>query len=182
MPAHISTTHRYMTGFTTEEKVARAERLIGYRFHNKILALQALQSGSRDKNVVVYADDHFEVPNNKNLAIHGDIILDHVLCLRWLRTGGQAKTWDEIRKETVSDNALDHMGKMLGLDKCVLVTDLQLLQNTQKLGWKSMATAVEALIGAVYLDASGGDHGEGLKVAARVMDGLGFFRHPNFGG
>lgn len=56
--------------------------------------------------------------------------------------------WSKIERRTLSNEYLSEIGFRHKLDSCVLLND-----GTTSVSDKTMATTVEALFGAVYLDA-----------------------------
>jgi ribonuclease-3 len=77
-----------------------------------------------------------------------------------------AAQWTQLRNESLSNHALARRGYRVDLDKHVIVAD-----GTPVVSPKTVATTLEAIIGAVYQD--GGD-----EAVERVMRSLGFFDHP----
>ena len=70
--------------------------------------------------------------------------------------------WDRIRQQETSNDRPSHIGKQIGLGDCLQVSEA----NPQRISVKIMATAAEAVIGAVYVDGN-------LKAVPKVMDHLG---------
>lgn len=73
-------------------------------------------------------------------------------------------TWDTIRQTTLSNSSLGVVGMKTNLNDCV-----QLGHGQSPPSAKVMATTVEAVVGAVYLDGGEG----GLAAVRRVMLNLG---------
>lgn len=77
----------------------------------------------------------------------------------------------DLQRDLVSEKGLANRGFSHGLDAFII-------KNAGHLGRISdrmMATAIEAIIGAVFIDS-----GFNLEAVRSVMDNLGFFDHPLF--
>jgi len=74
----------------------------------------------------------------------------------------------DLQRDLVSDKGLAERGFSHGLDACVIKNG----GHSGRISDRMMATAVEAIIGAVFKD-SGFD----LEAVRAVMDKLGFFDH-----
>jgi ribonuclease-3 len=74
--------------------------------------------------------------------------------------------WTSMRNDLLSNDALARRAYQAGLDKCVITADSQPAVSS-----KMVATALEAVIGAVYQDG-------GNDAVQRVMQSLKFFDHP----
>ena len=141
------------------EQVSRCEGIIGYTFTDKRQCVKAL---------ITYPNPLLETARfsgkNDRFAILGDRILDHYFCQNWYETGlscgngdescswGQfcscfAGDWTTIRNETVGNENLAAIGEEKGLQECVVLNP-----GTHMVTPKVMATAVEAIIGAVFFD------------------------------
>lgn len=73
-------------------------------------------------------------------------------------------TWRAIRDATSSKDKLAVLGRGLGFDTCIQNN----VTNVQKISPYMMATAVEAIVGAMYLDC-----GKDLKVVRGLLDAMG---------
>jgi len=93
--------------------------------------------------------------------------MDAVLCRWWWDADAQRikGQWNQARLDKCGNAALVGLGRRLGVDACVITSP-----GTAVVSDKMVATAVEALMGAVYLDG-----GEG--VFEDVMNVLGFGKH-----
>ncbi len=69
-------------------------------------------------------------------------------------------TWTAIRLATSSNESLSKVGRNLGLETCIQNS----LTNVEGISPYMMATAVEAIVGAVYLDSE-----KDLKVVERSL-------------
>lgn len=142
------------------EKVSRCETIIGYIFGNKsncVNALYAFTGACCDFGA-------FRIVNkNDKLAILGDVILQYHLCQRWQRLGlsrgnitrlcmnqevtGNIGEWTSIIQETGSNTELARVGRLHGLDACVVLNP-----GTTSVSARTMATTIEAVIAAVKID------------------------------
>lgn len=73
-------------------------------------------------------------------------------------------TWTGIRDATSSNYELSVFGRRLGLQTCIQNS----VTNMQEISPYMMATAVEAIVGAVYLDS-----GTDLKVVRSLLEAIG---------
>ena len=77
---------------TPEQQVAEMERIIGYTFNDRHLAVESLYHGG----FPIHFDGDWNMPQrNERLAIMGDNLLDTVLIRKWLTTlngAGQSGT------------------------------------------------------------------------------------------
>jgi ribonuclease-3 len=74
--------------------------------------------------------------------------------------------WTSMRNELLSNDALARRAYKAGIDECVITAD-----SNPAVSPRMVATALEAVIGAVYQDG-------GNDAVQRVMQSLGFFDHP----
>ena len=77
----------------------------------------------------------------------------------WFSTG----TWTAISQSKTSNKSLGHIGEKIGLEDCIQKS----LTNHQVFSNEMSATAVEAVIGAVYLDC------KDLDVVEKVVKKMG---------
>ncbi|KAF2203167.1 ribonuclease III [Delitschia confertaspora ATCC 74209] len=135
--------------FSHEERVQGVEAILRYVFNDKEKCLEALQA------------DFW--PKNNRLALLGDGILEVVLRAAWYETNLEVGTYTNIiHNGAASNKALTIRGRNLGIDRFIIVNPGQDTASD-----KLVATALEALIGAVKVD--GGD-----AAAATVIEYLGF--------
>ncbi|KAH8742850.1 ribonuclease III domain-containing protein [Diaporthe sp. PMI_573] len=131
--------------------VENCQRIIGYRFRDPGLIREALTPfGSR----------------NQRLAIAGDKVADLQLAARWYDSKGRLTPlqWELMKRALLSNTNLASVCFRLRIQDCTLSpcsTD------------RSMATTIEAIIGAVWLDSK-----RDLAAVASVMDRFGLTRHP----
>ena len=130
------------------------EQVIGHRFVRPELMRQALTHRS-------YATDH-----NERLEFLGDGILDMVIAAALferfpeLREGEMSR----LRAQLVRQDALQHIAERLDLGSHLRLGEGELKSGGQRRP-SILADALEAVFGAVYLDA-------GFEAAKRVIDGL----------
>ncbi|KAF2106828.1 ribonuclease III domain-containing protein [Lophiotrema nucula] len=153
---------------TMDEKLTRAEDIIGYIFKNKELGLEALQMAWANKQAtnqpMILSDKTYYVPYNQRIARVGDKVLDLVLAEHWSSTGITKGHWIRTVREPLTSNAyLCHIGQMLGLDECARI---DYFFPGGKVYGKHVADVVEALIGAAYFDG-------GFEAAKTVIESLG---------
>ncbi|ORY55847.1 ribonuclease III domain-containing protein [Pseudomassariella vexata] len=149
-----------------DSKIASCEDIINYTFQSKILC--ALNAAA-DFSAHVFTNGIFKLPRNDRLAVYGDSIADFHLCDLWYEQGPARSKgqWSAIRKDVLGNDNLAHVGFEHGLDKCVVLNG-----GTYKVSKSMMATAVEAILGAVHKD--GGNDGLVL-----VMRRLGLTQHAH---
>lgn len=148
--------------------VEHVEDTVPHTFANKKLCAESFNNAGPTASVYV-ADGQFTIlPKNDRLAVYGDAVAASMLCRDWY-DGGSSKgmlmvahlrclfslttkkaAWTAMRNNVLSNECLAEIGFTLGLDKYVNMD-----AGTTVVSKKMMATAVEALLGAVHLD--GGD-------------------------
>jgi ribonuclease-3 len=126
---------------SNESNLSHLEDVLGYRFRQRNLLRRALEHSS-------HSADH-----NERLEFLGDAVLDLVVS-GWLfeKFKNQREgRLTEYKSMLVSRNTLARVGMRLGLEQYLEVGD-GLKQRTQ-LPSSLSGNAVEAIIGAIYLDA-----------------------------
>lgn len=144
------------------EKVALLEAITGYSFTDKRRGASALFTYN------AYCPDFGEptsIKKNDELAIYGDAVLRRHLCEKWLEKGlSKSKSfpgwftcplpnflclgeWNQIIQQTSSNANLASVGRAHGLGGCIVLNP-----GTTVVTDKMIATAMEAIIGAVSLD------------------------------
>ncbi|KAF7510029.1 hypothetical protein GJ744_007133 [Endocarpon pusillum] len=131
-----------------QAKIQTGEAIIGYTFNDKRLLWQAIQTSGTGA-----------VPKNTRLAVFGDTALNKMLCSRWFALNLSKGDWTTIRNVAQNSN-LAQVGFEHGLKACVLLND-----GTGDVSAKTMASTVEAILGAVDLD--GGSEAL-MEVATRL--------------
>ncbi|KAJ2975578.1 hypothetical protein NQ176_g5445 [Zarea fungicola] len=133
--------------------VKHIENTIRHTFSNKKLCAESLNNAGPTASVYVADRQFTTLPKNDRLAVYGDIVATSMLCRDWYDGGSTA--WTAMRNDVLSNEYLAEIGFTLGLDHCINKD-----AGTTSVSKRMMATAVEALLGAVHLD--GGD--EALRV------------------
>jgi ribonuclease-3 len=164
---HYPTGMAIKTTQVNENKLALCETLINYTFTNKFLLLQALNNSGKP---ILYANQLHLIPQNKALAILGDAQLQVIMCHWWWDNSSSQVPgeWAAIHRDKLSNVALNVLGRQIGLDACVILNP-----GTAQVSKEKLATAVEAVLGAVYEDG-------GEEVLEGVMRSFGFDRHMFF--
>lgn len=133
----------------TRARVETCQRIIGYRFRNIDLIEEALT---------------LKASLNQRLAIAGDRAADLQLVARWYGKTGHLTPWqwDKIKGALLGNTNLAQVGKRLRIQDCL----------PQPCSDENMATTVEAIIGAVWMDSE-----KDLAAVGSVMDRFGLTRH-----
>ena len=158
----------------TDNRIAQLEQAIGYSFHDKILAAEALQMAAK-KTVIAIEGDFHEIRKNADLVIVGGCILNTVLATMWFN--GQDSVgqrlgrgdWDKLRNSLISKDSLARHGFEIQLDS-LIIGELGLV----KISSNMVALALEAVIGAVYMDAKQ----DGLQAVQNIVKRLKINDHP----
>ncbi|KAL8793143.1 MAG: hypothetical protein Q9195_004255 [Heterodermia aff. obscurata] len=99
---------------------------------------------------------------NKRLAVVGDAVLKLALVEDWYPTGTPESRVADILAEVSTNDQLNLRGKEVGLDQYVYITNT----GQATVSKRTMADAMEAILGAVYLDG-------GIQATKTVMKALG---------
>ncbi|KAJ0106909.1 hypothetical protein J7T55_014985 [Diaporthe amygdali] len=136
---------------TNQARIEECQRIIGYRFRNQEFIREALTVG-----------DH-----NRRLALAGDRIADAQLAARWYDGHDDQgllprSQWQHLKRASLSNINLAKVGFRMRIQDCTL---------SPCRSQARMATTVEAILGAVWLDSK-------CDVAAveALMDRLGLTR------
>ncbi len=145
-------------GVETRE-LERLEKNIGYSFKNRVLLLEAITHRSALFHFKRQSQQSSsELPWNERLEFLGDSVLE--LCISKIlwhqipeaREGEMSK----IRSFLVSEARLAEIAQKISLDQFLILGKTE--KKQVELGQASLlADALEALIGAIYLDSSLGD-------------------------
>ncbi|MCJ1294020.1 hypothetical protein MMC34_005577 [Xylographa carneopallida] len=139
--------------------VVALEVMIHYDFKEPLLAWEALQLPGNGVSEI----GSRQLPDgNKRLAILGDHALDLVLCSEWHKSEMSKGRWSKIRVDVSSNSSLHRTGVLFNIGSVLQGNPT----NPQPISNVMMATAVEAVIGAVFRDG-------GLTAVERVMETLG---------
>ncbi|RAL03321.1 ribonuclease III [Aspergillus ibericus CBS 121593] len=140
------------------EKVAPLQLIIGYTFTNPALLFEALQAaGSYIPTITTRFDGH------KDLAQVGDAILQMVLTLDGYQTRKPRRKISSIITAKANNTNLAATGFNKSLDHFVMVNPAQ----GKSVSTNVMASTVEALLGAVYIDSN-----QNIDSVRSVMDAL----------
>ncbi|KGO73438.1 hypothetical protein PITC_085760 [Penicillium italicum] len=143
---------RYIYPHLSDENLQVFETKINYHFVNRDLLRKALEACSG-----------FNGDGNKRLALIGDSILHLVLVTSGLsKNKSRAQISDMLQKRT-GNVYLGKQGFDLGIDKLVVKNPSQ-----PEIMPSVMATTMEAIVGAVYLDCN-----QQISPCADVMTALG---------
>lgn len=131
-----------------EKKFPKLEAHIGIEFNNQDLLVQALVHRS-------FLNEHrdFPIAHNERLEFLGDAVLELIvtefLCENYLNPEGELTNW---RAALVNAKTCSIVGHELGLDEYLFLSHGESKDAGTKARDYILANAVEALIGALYLD------------------------------
>jgi ribonuclease-3 len=164
----------FSTMDSLESKITTCETIVSYDFGNKLLCAMAL---STFQTMGAVQGAFRMLPRNDRIAVYGDAVASSYLCRKWFDTGLQkggsctaicdyimlifTGHWDTIRQAALGNSNLATVGFAHELHCCVILNP-----GTATVSDKTMATTVEAILGAVHID--GGD-----AALAQVMESLG---------
>ncbi|MFC1666673.1 ribonuclease III [Candidatus Omnitrophota bacterium] len=140
------------------EKLKRLEKLIGYRFRNKLLLNQALTHKS-------YANERHRIKSsdNERLEFLGDavlgLVISHMLYDDY--PGQDEGVLTRYKSQLVSGATLGRIAKQFQIGEFILLGKGEELSGGRK-HTSNILCALEALIGALYLDGN-------LKVSFRFI-------------
>ncbi len=131
---------------TDEEKLERAEEILGHTFDDRDLLRKALTHPSA-------VEGHAIADSYERLEFLGDAVLGAYISLYLYRKNPTMDEGDLTRAKTtiVSGGNLSEVAGALGVDQCIFLGDSEL--GTGNRGLKSaLENVYEALVGALYLD------------------------------
>lgn len=124
------------------------ERILGIQFRDKSLLLSALTHRS-----YLNENHRHPVPHNERLEFVGDSVLEMVTTEHLYRTYDfQEGTLTHIRSAVVNSKYLASVTKRLGVEPFILMSK-GVAKDTGRARFVILANFIEALIGAMYLDA-----------------------------
>ncbi|EUC42797.1 hypothetical protein COCMIDRAFT_39208 [Bipolaris oryzae ATCC 44560] len=174
--AHFQTTlqRKYDTPtINIDRKIAGVEKVFDYYFKNKMICAESVQMAAPEVLLRIKGRE-YSIVHNRRLELVGDKIMGLVLSQKWYQVRNQngqttpVKTWNDIHKSLVSNEALAARGFKLGLDAFVVpASGVHVTKNM-------MADAFEAMVGAVSLDAGE----DAIEAVHGVLERTGFFNHP----
>jgi ribonuclease-3 len=130
------------------------ENKIGYRFKNRELLYEALVHRSAVTFHPTGGGDMMEIPWNERLEFLGDSVLGLLVSsLLWGRQGLDEGQLSQVRASLVSEASLAKLAEHLGLPHCLTVGKIERRMGSHQRP-SLLADALEALIGALYLDSS----------------------------
>ncbi|GAB7358334.1 hypothetical protein MBLNU230_g2406t1 [Neophaeotheca triangularis] len=147
-----------------------------------LIICEAVQEGIRaftghtftDLDLIWKAINQRHVPgsinHNNRLALLGDSVIKTVLLLEWMPSAATTATASNEVSGVLSNANLARAGRYAGFSNWIVPADRH--DEMFGLSDKKLATAVEALLGAIYLDS-------GLNVAAVKKAMQGFHLVPN---
>lgn len=129
------------------ENIVTLEKRIGYKFRNRRLLRQSLVHPS-------YLQEHSEEPaHNQRLEFLGDAVLHIILAERLFKLypGEREGALTKRRSILAKGKFLGDLARRLGIDRAVLMSQSEMSQggNTRL---STLEDAIEALVGAIYLD------------------------------
>ncbi|KAK5110283.1 hypothetical protein LTR62_006136 [Meristemomyces frigidus] len=143
-------------------KLAEAKTLLAkvvhYDFHDETLLCEAIDTTGMRKP-----------QSNQRLALLGDVMLKHVLLDTWYPTGTPKGTGNTIVSTLGSNGSLAAAARSAGLAKCIITHPGFMGPISDGM----LATAVEAILGAIYLDSSKSmDKMKEIMTALGLMAGI----------
>lgn len=138
---------RIIAKFLSPDKIIQLEKVLGFQIHNKSYYIRALMHRSFLENLEANDD------SNERLEFLGDSVLSLVVA-EYLFNNFPDKDegfLTKVRAKLVNRVALSDSAELLGLQKYILVS--RNLSNKFTVASKTvLSDALEALIGAIYLD------------------------------
>lgn len=132
----------------TQKKFLNLEKIIGITFENKDLIVQALVHRS-----FLNENRDFGLAHNERLEFLGDAVLELVvtefLFNNYLNPEGELTNW---RAALVNSKNCAKVGREIHLDDYLFLSHGESKDNSVKARDYIIANAVEAVIGAIYLD------------------------------
>ncbi len=130
------------------EKMTLLEEKIGVKFENIDLLTEAITHRS-------YLNEHpdFKLDHNERLEFLGDAVLELVvteyLYKNYPNPEGELTNW---RASLVNGDAMADVGKKLGIEEYILMSRGEAKDKNSKARSYILANAMEAIIGAIYLE------------------------------
>ncbi|KAF1830619.1 hypothetical protein BDW02DRAFT_93625 [Decorospora gaudefroyi] len=149
-------------------KVGHIEERIGYIFKDKMTCIEALKVTSPIWPLYFKGVTH-KIDKNNRLALLGDRVLSLALCDIWFHTGNSPGDYSMMERVTETRAALYVTGKSFGLHQNLLLSTISPTPTNDQI-----AEAVEAIIGAVYVDS-----GNSVSIVQRVLTQMELDTHRN---
>ncbi len=139
--------------------LAKLEKIIGVKFKNKDLLKQSMVHRS-------YLNEHpeFRLPHNERMEFLGDAVLEIIVTEHLFHNfpdtpEGDLTNW---RASLVNSKMLAEVANAIDLKEFIYLSKGEAKDKNSKARQYILANAVEALIGAIYLD-------QGIKVADKFV-------------
>lgn len=129
-------------------EITQLEKIIGFKFDNQDLLVQAVVHRS-------YLNEHpdFKLDHNERLEFLGDAVLElavtEYLYDNYPNPEGELTNW---RASLVNGDSLAEVGKNLGIEEFILMSRGESRDKNSKARMYILANAMEAIIGAIYLE------------------------------
>ncbi|HNP75305.1 MAG TPA: ribonuclease III [bacterium] len=139
--------------------LSQLEKTTGIKFKNKDLLIQAITHRS-------YLNEHpeFKLDHNERLEFLGDAVLELVvteyLYKHYSNPEGELTNW---RASLVNGANLAKIAQLIGLEPFIMMSRGEKKDTNTKARQYILANAMEAIIGAIYLD-------QGIKEAKKFID------------
>ena len=127
---------------TKHEKLQMLYDMIGFELNDEKIALTAITCSNFAKEYNDCSEDR--IYEHDGLAVVGDAILKAVLSINYFIPEITEGDLTDIKKNIESNAVLQELGNHMNLSKILFSS------NTDLQGKKKIATAVEAIIGAIY--------------------------------
>ncbi|MEK7072200.1 MAG: ribonuclease III [Patescibacteria group bacterium] len=140
------------------KNISKLEQSIGVKFKDQEVLTQAIVHRS-------YINEHpeFKLDHNERLEFLGDAVLELVvteyLYNNFPNPEGDLTNW---RASLVNGSNLAEVSKNLGIDEFLMMSKGESKDKNSKARQYILANAIEAIIGAIYLD-------QGLKIAKKFI-------------
>lgn len=145
---------------TPDQNLSPLEERLGHTFRDRTLLLQALTHRS-------YLNEHTEFPlaHNERLEFLGDAVLELIvtefLYKNYANPEGDLTNW---RAALVNAKTLAGISRILGFEEYLLLSKGEARDKDSKARMYILANAIEAIIGAIYLDS-------GMKGSEKFIHG-----------
>lgn len=127
---------------TKHEKLQMLHDMIGFELNDEKIALTAITCSNFAKEYNDCSEDR--IYEHDGLAVVGDAILKAVLSITYFTPEITEGDLTDIKKNIESNAVLQELGNHMNLSEILFSS------NTDLQGKKKIATAVEAIIGAIY--------------------------------
>ncbi|KAL5376876.1 hypothetical protein DPSP01_010142 [Paraphaeosphaeria sporulosa] len=149
--------------FDAATRVVRVENIIGYRFQNKKLCIEALK-GSMVDIPLYWQGVITPIANNRRLALLGDRVLALGMTALWWDAKLPTSAYGTAMAKLESRASLGLRATLLGIDDTLIIRN-----GANPVPRHLIAETLEAIIGAVYVDSN-----NSLSVVQGVLKKLRF--------